>query len=200
MSRKECGSCTACCSTVPVPEIQLRAFETCRHVQRPPAATVGCGIYPNRPRSCRLWNCQWLVELGWSDDLRPDRCGVVVDIMPDTFGLLDETTGKVIEKVAMQFWAARDREDEWRNPDSPVQDLIGSVLATGMAVLWRIYDPGPSGQAVQAFWLDEKGQRVTCAGGPPVRQRTDRQRYEDAAAMLARMGRPIEPVFTGHEE
>jgi hypothetical protein len=134
---------------------------------------VGCAIYPTRPTSCALWNCQWHAEPGWSDELRPDRCGVVVDILPTTFGLRNPENGVVIEKPAMQFWVERGHEDDWRDPNSPVQDLIGSVCVAGMAVLWRTFDP-VRGQMCRSFWMDADGNRLTADPQPPTRKETDR--------------------------
>jgi hypothetical protein len=182
---KSCGGCTACCHIVPVRELKLRAWQGCPHEMRMPAAKVGCAIYPTRPGSCAIWNCQWHAEPGWADDMRPDRVGVVVDIMPDTLGLRDETTGKVIEKAAMQFWVERGHEEDWRDRNSPVQDLIGSVCATGMAVLWRTFDP-VHGQIARAFWFDENGQRCTADPQPPTRNRSDVERLDDALALMAK--------------
>lgn len=38
----------------------------------------GCGIYRERPDSCRAFVCGWLADATWSDDERPDRLGVIV--------------------------------------------------------------------------------------------------------------------------
>jgi hypothetical protein len=38
----------------------------------------GCGIYPERPDSCRAFACGWLTDATGSDDERPDRLGVIV--------------------------------------------------------------------------------------------------------------------------
>ena len=40
---------------------------------------TGLGIYEKRPPSCRGWRCGWLENEDWEDDLRPDRCGFIVD-------------------------------------------------------------------------------------------------------------------------
>jgi hypothetical protein len=188
MTEKTCGGCTACCHTIPVPEINIVAYQGCPHECRPPAAKVGCGIYATRPSSCAVWNCQWLAEPEWGDRHRPDRCGVVVDVMLDTFGLRDETTGEIVEKPAMQFWVERGHEDDWLDPDSPVQDLIRSACAhvPGMGVLWRTYDP-VHGQSCRAFYVDEQGRSCTCDGGPPTRNaRPERERTSLALELIGR--------------
>jgi len=49
---RECGSCSACCTVTGVPEIEKGTYEACKH--------AGCGIYADRPGSCRTFGCQWL--------------------------------------------------------------------------------------------------------------------------------------------
>jgi hypothetical protein len=54
----------------------------------------GCGIYSERPSSCRRFECQWLlgvleVDGGIDGSLRPDACGVIFGYQPDSaFGEL----------------------------------------------------------------------------------------------------------------
>jgi uncharacterized protein len=38
---------------------------------------VGCKIYPDRPQSCRDFNCGWLMAPFMGPELRPDKCHVV---------------------------------------------------------------------------------------------------------------------------
>lgn len=83
-SRRECGSCTACCTVFDVSELEKGMFETCKHV-----CEVGCAIYEDRPEPCRAFRCQWLrglLEVDGTIDpaLRPDACGVVFDFQPQT--------------------------------------------------------------------------------------------------------------------
>jgi hypothetical protein len=177
--RHKCGECKACCGVVPVSEIGLLAYQPCPHL-----CDHGCGIYASRPTGCKTWNCQWLAEPEWPDEYRPDRCGVIVDIIPDTFGLRNNDTGEVIELPAIQFWALPGHEDDWQDPDSRVQDLLYSVTSRGVAVLWRYRDPGPIGQACRAFWigdggkLGELGRRYCKDGGEPTRRRSTVDRLE----------------------
>ncbi len=81
---RECGSCTACCAVLGVPELGKGTYEPCGHLR-----TGGCGSYADRPRSCRTFECQWLrgvLEVDGSIDtaLRPDSCGVIFDYQPDS--------------------------------------------------------------------------------------------------------------------
>lgn len=81
---RECGSCTACCAVLGVPELGKGTYEVCTHV-----CGCGCGIYADRPRSCRTFTCEWLrgvLEVDGRVDaaLRPDACGVIFDYQPES--------------------------------------------------------------------------------------------------------------------
>lgn len=81
---RACGSCSACCHVIGVPELQKGRYEPCTHL-----CVSGCGIYAERPGSCRTFECQWLrgaLEVDGSIDteLRPDASGVIFDYQPDT--------------------------------------------------------------------------------------------------------------------
>jgi len=86
---RECGPCSACCYVIGVHELEKGTYETCANV-----CEAGCGIYAERPGSCRTFECQWLrgaLEVDGSIDtaMRPDACGVIFDYQPDTaFGEL----------------------------------------------------------------------------------------------------------------
>ena len=82
---RSCGECSACCTVMGVPDDpkpkagwengQKEPWEPCGHVCDSPEGR--CGIYANRPRTCRGFVCGWLEGLG-SEDHRPDLSGVVL--------------------------------------------------------------------------------------------------------------------------
>ena len=81
---RECGSCSACCSVMGVPELEKGTYQDCRH-----RCEAGCAVYPHRPPSCRTFECQWLrgvLEVDGSIDteLRPDSCGVIFEYQPES--------------------------------------------------------------------------------------------------------------------
>ena len=83
-STRECGPCSACCTVIGVPELGKRMYEPCEHL-----CEAGCGIYAERPGSCRTFECQWLrgvleVDGTIDTELRPDACGVIFDYQPLT--------------------------------------------------------------------------------------------------------------------
>ena len=109
MSNRTCGDCKLCCYLVPTPEIDLPANTHCRH-----ECGKGCAIYERRPMSCQMWSCQWL--LGEDVGPRPDRCGYVVDMMPDFVTGVDEATGKQTRFPIHQIWVDPARPDSHRHP------------------------------------------------------------------------------------
>lgn len=73
-----CGTCAACCTALPVTELEKQAYEPCCHLGK---AGKGCAIYSNRPYGCRAWSCAWLLGMvGENVKDRPDQSGIVVDV------------------------------------------------------------------------------------------------------------------------
>ena len=74
---RECGTCTACCEVMIVPELNKPANKPCQY------ANDGCNMYEDRPPTCRDWDCLWIKgELRERD--RPDKIGFVPWMMPLT--------------------------------------------------------------------------------------------------------------------
>lgn len=74
---RHCGSCTACCVHLPLPEGAAGTHckppgEPCRHV-----GALGCRRYERRPAFCAALSCQWLDQSSWPTAWRPDRSGLV---------------------------------------------------------------------------------------------------------------------------
>lgn len=74
-----CGDCTMCCKIMGVKELAKPAGQWC------PACKIGygCKIYTTRPESCRIFECDWLQESAYPDELRPDKCKVVITCTTD---------------------------------------------------------------------------------------------------------------------
>jgi hypothetical protein len=75
---RTCGECSACCTVLSVPRLK-GPNETCRHARRMQPV---CGIYPSRPEQCRDYACLWLSGVA-PKRMRPDRCGVILDLAAD---------------------------------------------------------------------------------------------------------------------
>jgi len=108
---RRCGSCTLCCRLVPVKDKDLikAANQRCQH-----QTSTGCGIYADRPFSCRMWSCQWL--MGADLPQRPDFSHYVVDPMPDFVNVTENDTGEVTQIVALQIWCDPEHPDAHRDP------------------------------------------------------------------------------------
>lgn len=68
-----CGDCQACCELIGVKEFGKPYAHKCQH-----QCSLGCGIYAQRPASCRDYNCIWKFTETLPDEARPDLCGVLL--------------------------------------------------------------------------------------------------------------------------
>lgn len=84
LPERACGSCTLCCTIMKVEfdngEPTKEWMQPCKHLCK-----GGCGIYNDRPTSCRVFECVWLGSQRRKDSAmpsseRPDRTGVVMGI------------------------------------------------------------------------------------------------------------------------
>ena len=129
---RQCGTCTLCCKLVPVRELGKRGGERCEYQRH----GKGCAIYHQRPSSCRLWSCAWLIGKEPERDLsRPDRAGYVIDAMPDYILVTDTHTGNVTELPVIQIWV--DKENAHRDPALRAW-LDYKAKETGMGALARL--------------------------------------------------------------
>ena len=126
-TRRACGDCNLCCKLLPVIDIQKPRNQWCPHVK----FGHGCGIYADRPRSCRIWSCGYLLRKNAPEALKPNRCHVVIDMMTDTIW----DNGKAYN--AMQIWVDPAYPDAHRAPVVRAEILLaGETLA--MPTLARI--------------------------------------------------------------
>ena len=71
--KRPCGGCTACCTIFTVVELSKARHTPCQHL-----CAGGCAIHDQpRPAVCTDFYCEWAEEGDWSDDLRPDKCGII---------------------------------------------------------------------------------------------------------------------------
>lgn len=80
MAERVCGTCTICCKLLRVPETDKPVGRWCPDCR----VGQGCGVHPTRPQSCRNFECFWLMDEGFPEELRPDRCGVVIAFNDDS--------------------------------------------------------------------------------------------------------------------
>lgn len=118
--KRECGGCTACCTTHGINELQKKPGKPCQFCDE----GVGCKVYNNRPASCRYFACEWL-KGAFGDNKRPDYCGVVFDLQAAR-GL--PKGGKVL--VAFEYLSGS--LDQFRS-----EGLVEEILAAGVFVIFR---------------------------------------------------------------
>jgi hypothetical protein len=140
---RTCGSCSLCCKLLPMRRDDQRAIRQAKAAEEmikrdwvkpeefagmvqewdKPAGErckyqkfgKGCTIYDKRPFGCRVWSCRWLVNNDTADQPRPDRCGYVIDIMPD-FITCEHDDGKATNIEVVQIWIDPARPDAHRDP------------------------------------------------------------------------------------
>jgi len=70
---RRCGGCTACCASMGVREFGKPMWAVCQHREGD-----GCGIYQDRPASCREFECLWKQgNLEGDERRRPDNLGLM---------------------------------------------------------------------------------------------------------------------------
>jgi len=80
---RACGSCSLCCKLLPIRELEKPENQWCVHC-RP--GNGGCGIYAERPASCRGFVCDWLVNPHLGDEWYPGRAKMFVHYNYDPLG------------------------------------------------------------------------------------------------------------------
>ena len=74
MDERTCESCSLCCYLLGVKQFEKPSGVWCRHC-RP--GDGGCTIYPDRPRDCHWYECEWLQGMV-GDEWFPQRAHIVL--------------------------------------------------------------------------------------------------------------------------
>src|SRR5215510_7343402 len=82
---RSCGACSLCCKLLPIRELEKPENQWCVHC-RP--GNGGCGIYAERPASCRGFACDWLVNPHLGDEWVPTRAKMFVHYNYDPLGTM----------------------------------------------------------------------------------------------------------------
>ena len=139
---RECGACTVCCKIlkIDVPELKKLADVLCDHC----TLGLGCNIYANRPPVCRGWYCGWRRMQHLGEDWRPDRCGVLIDVVGAGQGI---PAG--FPQIGLKFDIVDSpRVLSWQ----PLLSFIGSELERGMPVFLGV--PAPVGYERRKIFLN----------------------------------------------
>ena len=70
---RKCGDCSLCCYILKIDELKL-PMRTCCDYQSD--KLPGCMIYKNRPRSCRDFSCNWLIDPSLDENWFPLKSGL----------------------------------------------------------------------------------------------------------------------------
>lgn len=87
-NNRSCGDCSECCISLAIKDLELNkpADVACKHLN----PKGGCSVYSKRPKVCSGFICGWLKMPGLPESLRPDKCGLIVNIdsyFPPAFNL-----------------------------------------------------------------------------------------------------------------
>jgi len=93
-----CGSCTACCKLLNIPETDSKPGEYCKHCY----PGFACRIYNERPESCKIFECAWKQMENAGEELRPDKCGVLFEKWSDTV-MVGTTEDKLSDLILHQI-------------------------------------------------------------------------------------------------
>lgn len=130
--RRACGDCQLCCVLLPVKDIGKGANTRCQHQRH----HKGCAVYRTAlPNSCHLWNCRWLLNDDTADQSRPDRSGIVIDVVPEYITVTDNITGLQENRPVIQIWMDPKRLDAHRDP--AFRAYVARRAAEGMAAIIR---------------------------------------------------------------
>lgn len=84
VKNRECGSCTVCCTYLPISILNKKQLTPCKYLAKPVSngytgpCKLNCSIYEERPEVCKGYSCMWLYGYGNEED-RPDKCGILID-------------------------------------------------------------------------------------------------------------------------
>ena len=127
---RSCGTCTQCCNVFAVAATESPQYAWCQHC----TPGVGCGIYRERPPECVDFYCLWRMGFGTEDD-RPDRRGVVLDLQVETG-----------DALVIRVWRPRHPQERQRLSARRMQREIWEALtADGYApVSIELHGPPPA--------------------------------------------------------
>jgi hypothetical protein len=161
-----CGTCTACCDTESVHEIGKPSYSVCEHV-----CSGGCGIYQDRPQSCRDYTCCFLAGLlgNDSDKWRPDNCGLLFSMTPDPrTGKYDlwvyETRANAGDKERIKYIAGKIAQKFGRAPDHVLFHYYGTKVGVTFKVDQQKYSENAEVEGkYNQFDIDKEGFGI-CLG------------------------------------
>jgi hypothetical protein len=77
---RSCGTCMMCCKVPAIEEFAKPPGVWCKHA----VSGKGCGIYADRPASCRAFYCSWMQDESFGPDWKPEKSKFVVYMQANT--------------------------------------------------------------------------------------------------------------------
>ena len=123
-----CGTCTACCTVLDVPELDKPEGVPCQHL-----TDQGCGIYEDRPEACRNFKCGYLLRIDdWPTRMRPDQSGFMIAEVP-------RAKDRFMVDVAYQMFIHPDtKESDWgfQVAKKKLEKIMQRAKGKGLKVAW----------------------------------------------------------------
>lgn len=108
---RSCGACSACCMVMHIPELDKPPHAHCPHQLRGIRQTEldlpgwhPCGIYQERPDSCRAYNCLWLRGDLFRTKKKKNREKSIAPLRPDKIGVIFDNASEDGQIVAREVW------------------------------------------------------------------------------------------------
>ena len=141
LAGRECGSCNVCCIALTIEDPALQKVQGFRCCNAQPDNR--CGIYPDRPQTCRVFNCGWRLLKWVRDGMRPDRSGVLVRLQNE----VSKTDGAVQMGVVFTLLNAAALKAEG------LAESVAAAVAADRPVYLDV--PGPPGRTSGVARMNE---------------------------------------------
>ena len=80
---RACGTCMMCCKVPAIEEFAKPPGVWCKHA----VSGKGCGIYAQRPGSCRAFYCLWMQDARFGPEWKPEKAKFVVYVQQNGVNL-----------------------------------------------------------------------------------------------------------------
>jgi hypothetical protein len=160
---RECGTCNVCCISLTIEEPTLKKVQgyRCRHL----TAEKQCGIYADRPDTCRTFNCGWRLLRWVKPTLRPDGSQVLIRLKYST----DKRLGIIVHLLGRTALNA-----------VGLAETVAAAVNAGCPVFVAV--PGPPGYTSAEAQLDEALTVAVAARDKPAVLNILRQAYRQGKA------------------
>ncbi len=132
---RQCGSCNVCCVALTIndPALQKVQGYRCKNA----TADNQCAIYPDRPQTCRWFECGWRLLKWVKQGLRPDRSGVLIRLQVSKTG----DHGVIVTLLDNRSLKAEG-----------LAETVAAAVAAGLPVYLHV--PGPPGHTSAQARID----------------------------------------------